>query len=140
LNITEQEREVALSILRGRQAMSLTDKIGFSQDKIRYFYEEYNGKVIVLNSTHEDTKVLIHIAQLNYPDINISVVGTLVDRDELVGYSSIISDKACDSPELESYYLENGCNFYGENPISRPLSIWNDDDIHEYIKMNRLGE
>ena len=42
---------------------------------------------------------------------------------------------ASDSSMREINYLKYGCNAFSmNNPKSRPLSIWTDDDIWEYIK------
>ncbi len=41
---------------------------------------------------------------------------------------------ADNSQQRKGNYLRYGCNIMtGKNPIGRPLSIWNDDDIWEYI-------
>jgi len=55
------------------------------------------------------------------------------------GRKGFIGVMASDSLLRQKMYLKNGCNvFNGTQPLSRPLSIWLEDDIWEYIKQNQL--
>lgn len=51
----------------------------------------------------------------------------------------IIGVMASESKMRRGQYLRNGgCNVFGEKPCCRPLSIWNDDDVWEYIIIQEL--
>lgn len=51
----------------------------------------------------------------------------------------ITGEMASDSSLRETNYLRYGCNVFDANyPKSRPLSIWTDEDIWEYIKMYNI--
>lgn len=56
------------------------------------------------------------------------------------GRYPILGTMASESRLRKSSYLRNGgCNVYdGKKPSSRPLSIWTDEDIWEYIRINNL--
>jgi 3'-phosphoadenosine 5'-phosphosulfate sulfotransferase (PAPS reductase)/FAD synthetase len=47
----------------------------------------------------------------------------------------IIGTMATDSSHRKQKYMQNGCNIFdGKRPISKPLSIWNESDIWDYIR------
>jgi 3'-phosphoadenosine 5'-phosphosulfate sulfotransferase (PAPS reductase)/FAD synthetase len=55
------------------------------------------------------------------------------------GNKPFIGTMATDSGMRKQYALKNGCNAYdGDNPISKPLTIWNENDVWEYIKKYNL--
>lgn len=35
-------------------------------------------------------------------------------------------------------YMQTGCNSFGDKPMSRPLSIWNEKDVWEYSKLMNI--
>lgn len=55
------------------------------------------------------------------------------------GRIPIIATMACESKQRERQYLETGCNaFDGKRPMSKPMSIWTEQDVLRYIKENNL--
>ena len=53
---------------------------------------------------------------------------------------SFIGTMANESELRKQSWIKNGCNIYNQNhPMSRPLSIWNTNDIWTYIKENKLN-
>jgi len=51
------------------------------------------------------------------------------------GLHPFIGTMASESERRQGNYLRFGCNAFDlKNPISRPLSIWNDVDIYKYLK------
>lgn len=53
------------------------------------------------------------------------------------GLFPIVGTMASESQLREKTYIRRGgCNVFGENAMSLPLSIWNDDDIWEFIRKN----
>lgn len=51
------------------------------------------------------------------------------------GYVGLMAD---DSQQRENIYLRFGCNVYGKDARSRPMSFWLEEDIWKYIKINNL--
>lgn len=55
------------------------------------------------------------------------------------GRLPIIGMMASESSFREKSYKENGCNvFGGREPQSRPMMIWTEDDVWDYININKL--
>lgn len=51
------------------------------------------------------------------------------------GRKAIIGTMACESPNREQSWRQNGCNaFEAKVPISQPLSFWTEQDVLHYIK------
>ena len=51
------------------------------------------------------------------------------------GRKAIIGTMACESPNREQSWLQNGCNaFEAKTPTSQPLSFWTEQDVLHYIK------
>lgn len=50
------------------------------------------------------------------------------------GLKPIVGVMACESDGRERAYLKSGCNvFTGKTPMSRPLSIWTEQDVLAYV-------
>lgn len=55
------------------------------------------------------------------------------------GRRPMVGNIAEESIQRKLIYYKEGCNrFTGRDPISRPLSIWTEKDIWDYIKLNEL--
>lgn len=54
-------------------------------------------------------------------------------------YKPYIGTMACDSFLRRQSYLKNQCNMFAGKQQSRPLSVWLQDDIWQYIKENNLS-
>ena len=80
----------------------------------------YPLKDAQFNITHKCCEILKHEPINRYAKENgvAYIKGTMADNSKL----------------RESNYLQYGCNIFGKNPTSRPISIWTDADIWEYIK------
>lgn len=51
------------------------------------------------------------------------------------GRKAIIGTMACESPNREQAWRQNGCNaFEAKTPTSQPLSFWTEQDVLHYIK------
>lgn len=51
------------------------------------------------------------------------------------GRKAIIGTMACESPNREQSWRENGCNaFEAKVPISQPMAFWTEQDVLHYIK------
>ncbi|MCT7643882.1 phosphoadenosine phosphosulfate reductase family protein [Aliarcobacter butzleri] len=54
------------------------------------------------------------------------------------GLYPIIGTTTDESQDRASNYIKYGCNIYDNEPVSRPLSIWTEKDIWDYIKINNV--
>lgn len=60
---------VSRELLKERQALSLDDKIALSRERIRDWYEHFEGKVYVAFSAGKDSSVLLHLVRSMYPEV-----------------------------------------------------------------------
>ena len=59
--------------------------------------------------------------------------------DKSSGLKPIIGTMASESKQRKSQWLQFGCNsFDANNPASKPLSFWTEQDILQYIKLNKI--
>jgi len=54
------------------------------------------------------------------------------------GRVPFIGIRADESSLRTKYYKEQGCNFMGREPKSKPLSLWREEDIWAYIQQSNL--
>ena len=55
------------------------------------------------------------------------------------GSHPFIGVMASESMQRKIQYLQQGCNIYdNKNPSSRPISFWNENDVWDYIKENKV--
>lgn len=50
----------------------------------------------------------------------------------------IIGTQASESESRAASWITTGCNVFGSKPQSKPFSIWTEEDIWEYIRMNNI--
>lgn len=55
------------------------------------------------------------------------------------GMYPIIGTTADEGQDRELNYIKYGCNIYDNNPKSRPLSIWTNKDVWDYVKINNVS-
>ena len=59
---------------------------------------------------------------------------------KLTGYKAFVGNMAVDSLQRQTSYLQFGCNnITGKEPISYPLSFWNNENVWAYLKQNNVG-
>ena len=230
--------------LRQKQSLPLEGKVILAQQRIREWYDHWDGQVYISFSGGKDSTVLMHLVKDMYPDVPVVFVdtgleypevrrfatehadvvlrpemrfdqviktygypvigkevaqtifearknvetgkytyrlkklnGALVDKDgnpsrynipqhkylldapfaishkccdvmkkrpvkkyeKETGRKAIIGTMAAESFLRKSTYLQEGCNaFDNVRPISKPLSVWLEQDILQYIKQNGL--
>lgn len=60
--------------------------------------------------------------------------------EQETGMRGFIGTMTDESSERKKAWLKSGCNTYdGNNIKSRPMSIWSEKDVWEYIKLNNLN-
>lgn len=55
------------------------------------------------------------------------------------GMYPIVGTTADEGQDRELNYIKYGCNIYDNNPKSRPLSIWTNKDVWDYVKINNVS-
>ena len=83
-----------ISDLRQRQALPLNAKVLMSQNRIREWYEHYNGDVCVSFSGGKDSTVLAHLVHDVYPDVPL-----------------VFSNTGLEYPEIQSFARKMGATF-----------------------------
>lgn len=68
-----------ISDLRQRQALPLSAKVLMTQNRIREWYQHFNGDVYVSFSGGKDSTVLAHLVQDLYPDVPLVFSNTGLD-------------------------------------------------------------
>lgn len=76
-------RERRRTDLRQKQALPLRAKVLMSQQRIREWYEHWNGDVYVAYSGGKDSTVLLHLVKELYPDVPAVFVNTGLEYPEL---------------------------------------------------------
>lgn len=130
-----------ISDLRQRQALPLRAKVLMSQNRIREWYDHWNGDVYVSFSGGKDSTVLAHLVHDIYPDVPL-----------------VFSNTGLEYPEIQSFARKMGAEFvrpkmqfseviskYGYPIISkenaeaiyRARNIKNGSETLSYIKKKR---
>jgi len=78
-----EEDNMELWQLRQRQSLPLEAKIIHSQQKIREWYEYWNGQVYVSFSGGKDSTVLLHLVRSIYPDVPAVFIDTGLEYPEI---------------------------------------------------------
>lgn len=122
-----------LKELKGLQELPLSRKVGITQARIADWYNRYGGRVYLSLSHGDSSRILMSIVSKMYPQ--------LLFLKEKEGYKPITDSMIEDSEEKQKFWIQYGCNaFEAEEPVSNPLSHWNNKDVLEYIKIFKLDE
>ena len=84
-------------LLRKRQTMPLQDKVDLSLERIREWYEAFDGQVAVSYSGGKDSAVLLHLARKLYPDLPAVFCNTGLEYMEKLGLARVLD------------YIHNNC-------------------------------
>lgn len=92
--------DVPTSNLAKLQALSLDNKILYSQVKIKEFYIAMKGKVYVSFSGGKDSTVLLHLVRSVYPDVPAVFVDTGLEYPEIRDHVKTTSNVTWLRPEM----------------------------------------
>ena len=76
-----------ISDLLQRQALPLSAKILMSQNRIRDWYQHFNGDVCVSFSGGKDSTVLAHLVHDMYPDVKLVFCNTGLEYPEIQAFA-----------------------------------------------------
>ena len=74
--ITPEEAVLKRNFLKQRQGLPLHLKIKMSKQRIREFYEHFDGKVYISFSGGKDSTVLLHLVRSLYPNVKAVYIDT----------------------------------------------------------------
>lgn len=124
--------------LQQLQSLPLEAKIRKTEQRIKEWYEKYDGDVYVSFSGGKDSTVLLHIARQLYPDIKAVFVDTGLEYPELREFVKTIDNVVWLKPAMR---FDEVIEKYGWPIISKEQSQY----IHQYrtaksekTKMTRL--
>ena len=131
--------------LRQMQSLPLSAKILMTKNRIRDWYEYFDGQVYVSFSGGKDSTVLLHIARELYPDIEAVFVNTGLEYPEIRKFVKTFDNVTILRPKMRfdevirkyGYPIiskETSQNVYEarKNPKSRAASKF--DENSEYVK------
>ena len=111
------------------QALPLSLKISLSKRRIRGWVYVYgtDASVVLMTFSPEST-VLLHMVNSLYPDVKVAF-------EFKTGMKPITSWMASADVSGIDEWLTYGCNSYdAEQPVSKPMSFWNKEDVYEYLR------
>lgn len=114
--------------LRQMQSLPLSAKILMTKNRIRDWYEYFDGQVYVSFSGGKDSTVLLHIARELYPDIEAVFVNTGLEYPEIRKFVKTFDNVTILRPKMR---FDEVIKKYGYPIISKDISM----TIH-YAKQN----
>lgn len=105
--------------LQQRQGLPLEVKVGMTQNRIRSYYEHFNGDVAVSFSGGKDSTVLLHIARGMYPDIKAVFVDTGLEYPEIRSFVKSNENIIITKPKIR---FDTVIEKYGYPIISKDIS------------------
>ena len=105
--------------LKQMQSLPLSAKIRMTENRIRAWYEEFDGNVYVSRSGGKDSDVLGHIVKRMYPDVPHVFVNTGLEFDSVRIHGTEVADEVL-RPQMS--FLEV-ITKYGYPIISKEISL-----------------
>ena len=116
--MSEQVRDRAM--LKQMQDLPLELKIRLTQDRIREWYEHWDGEVSVSFSGGKDSTVLLDIAREMYPDIEAVFVDTGLEYPEIRKFVQTFDNVTWLKPEMR---FDEVITRYGYPIIGKEISL-----------------
>lgn len=109
--------------LRQRQSLPLDAKVQMTKQRIREWYEHYDGQVYVSFSGGKDSTVLLNIAREIYPDIEAVFVDTGLEYPEIRQFVKSFDNVTILRPKMR---FDEVIKKYGYPIISKEVSecVW----------------
>lgn len=122
-NCFDAPQEVPINNLSKLQALSLDNKILYSQVKIKEFYLSQKGKVYVSFSGGKDSTVLLHLVRSIYPEVPAVFVDTGLEYPEIRDHVKTIDNVVWLKPKMS---FKKVIETKGYPVISKEVAHWVD--------------
>lgn len=131
-------KEVAECVDQARKSL-VTGKYTYRMARLNGELKDKNGNKSQFN--HEKWKFLLDAPfKISAQCCNVMKKKPVKMFERLTGLKPIIGTMADESRIRTQAYLRTGCNsFESKRPISRPMSIWTEQDILHYIKRENIA-
>ena len=124
--ITPEEAALKRNFLKQRQSLPLHLKIELSKNRIKQFYEHFDGKVYVSFSGGKDSTVLLHLVRSLYSDIPAVFIDTGLEYPEIRNFVKSLDNTIILRPDLPFHKV---IEEYGYPVISK--------EVAKFIEENR---
>ncbi len=131
-------KEVSECVDQARKSL-ITGKYTYRMARLNGELKDKNGNKSQFN--HETWKFLLDAPfKISAKCCNIMKKNPVKMFERLTGLKPIIGTMADESRIRTQAYLRTGCNsFESKRPISRPMSIWTEQDVLHYIKRENIA-
>ncbi|MFA6133979.1 MAG: phosphoadenosine phosphosulfate reductase family protein [Phycisphaerae bacterium] len=99
MSTAKQPARHSSEVLRQYQSLPLTAKVKMAQDRIRGWYERWDGQVYAAFSGGKDSTVLLHLVRSMYPEVPAVFHNTGLEFPELCSFVKLFDNVVWSRPE-----------------------------------------